>query len=203
MHKVDATLESPITTRRLMLLAGRAAEAWSNPSFMTEHAEAVRGAAGASAGQVDVADSRAFISRARLIADAPVFVIHERADRRPVGAAAIAPMVDNPKRQELSLFVDPREWGRGYATEAAQALIDRHFCGTGADALWAVTRVTNEGARRVLEKCGFQIRERGMARSVSLRGAVPVERFALDRRTWIGLKAWGVSGHDDARVPAA
>jgi hypothetical protein len=50
----------------------------------------------------------------------------------------------------------------------------------------------NHRARRVIEKCGFQFRETGMVRSPVLRGAVPVERFALERRNWAALRAWGL-----------
>ncbi len=190
---LDEAEGSPITTRRLVLLAGRAME-------MPENA---RPTGGAPSGQFDVVDARAFISRARLDPGAPVFTIAEKASRRPIGAAAVAPMTDHPTRPELSLFVDPRDWGRGYGTEAAQAVIDRFFRARIGDTLWAVTRVTNEAARRVMEKCGFQVRERGMARSVALRGAVPVERFGLERRTWISLKSWGVTHGDGAQIPAA
>ncbi len=192
-YERDEAEGSPIATRRLVLLAGRG----------IEMSEAARQAAGAPAGQFDVADTRAFIARARMEPNAPVFTVAEKATRRPVGAAAIGPMADHPQRRELGLFIDPREWGLGYGTEAAQAVIDRFFCAGLGDTLWAVARVTNEAARRVMEKCGFQVRERGMARSVALRGAVPVERFGLERRTWISLKAWGVAHGDGTQIPAA
>jgi hypothetical protein len=43
----------------------------------------------------------------------------------------------------------------------------------------------------VVEKCGFQYRGTGMVRAASRSGAVPVERFVLERRNWESLKAWG------------
>ncbi len=60
----------------------------------------------------------------------------------------------------------------------------------GVTTLWCSNRATNPRARRVIEKCGFQFRGAGMM-SLPGRGAVPIERFILDRRTWASLKAWG------------
>ena len=50
--------------------------------------------------------------------------------------------------------------------------------------------MSNARARRVIEKCAFQFRGSGMVRLPG-RGAFPIERFALDRRTWSSLKSWG------------
>ena len=60
------------------------------------------------------------------------------------------------------------------------------------DVVWCSNRVTNARARRVIEKCGFQFRGTGMVRLPG-RGAFPIERFALDRRNWMSLKAWGAA----------
>jgi hypothetical protein len=49
----------------------------------------------------------------------------------------------------------------------------------------------------VIEKCGFQFRETGMVRFPILNGAVPVERFALERRTWAALRAWSANAGRD------
>jgi RimJ/RimL family protein N-acetyltransferase len=91
---------------------------------------------------------------------------------------------------EVCLWIGEPDWGLGYGTEAAHALIDRAFaCGT-VGVVWASHRATNPRGRRVIEKCGFQFRGSGMVR-VAGRGAFPIERFALDRSTWTSLKAWG------------
>ena len=46
-------------------------------------------------------------------------------------------------------------WGRGYATEAARALIDYAFNDLGHETLEGGARVTNPASRCVLEKCGY------------------------------------------------
>jgi RimJ/RimL family protein N-acetyltransferase len=103
---------------------------------------------------------------------------------------------------ELSLWIGEPDWGAGYATEAAQALIDQIFTDNPATvAVWCSKRASNDRARRLIEKCGFQYRGTGMVRLPG-RGAFPTERFALDRRTWSSLKAWG-SGQREGRHHAA
>ncbi|MCR4282334.1 MAG: GNAT family N-acetyltransferase [Bauldia sp.] len=118
-------------------------------------------------------------------------VIVERRTDRLIGAASHG-ATGLGSGMEVSLWIGEPYWGRGYATEAAQALIDAAFDDAGLDVLWCANRVTNARARRVIEKCGFQFRGAGMIR-VPGRGAFPIERFALDRGTWTSLKAWGGS----------
>ena len=79
---------------------------------------------------------------------------------------------------------------RGFATEAARAVIDLAFGRTDADRLNGVCRVTNEASRRVLVRCGFQYNRSGMSPSAALGGWVPVDRYVLDRSTWESLRTW-------------
>lgn len=90
---------------------------------------------------------------------------------------------------ELGYWVGEPFWGRGYATEAAHALVDLAFRATEIVALHASCRVINPASRRVIHKCGFQYAGQGMLDSLTA-GKVPVERYRLDRRTWIGLRSW-------------
>ena len=46
-------------------------------------------------------------------------------------------------------------WGRGYATEAADAFIRRLFAGKGFKTVCASFFTGNEASRRVMEKCGM------------------------------------------------
>jgi len=139
----------------------------------------------------ELADARAWIARARVTPGASCYAILLRASGEPVGAAGVQPMEGQPAGLELLVWIGAAQWGRGLATEAVQVSIDRAFADPSVGAVWGICRVTNRRARRVIEKCGFQYRENGMARSVTLRGAVPVERFVLERRSWQSLKAWG------------
>ena len=82
-------------------------------------------------------------------------------------------------------------WGRGYATEAARAMIDYAFAKLGYEELCSGARVSNPASRRVLEKCGFQWTGVQLCRIRAINSAAPIDRFRLDRGLWASLKAWG------------
>lgn len=93
---------------------------------------------------------------------------------------------------ELGYWIGEPYWKRGYATEAAHALVDLAFRATQVEALHVSCRVLNAASRRVVHKCGFQYAGQGMMDSL-VAGKVPVERYMLDRRTWVSLRSWGQS----------
>lgn len=93
---------------------------------------------------------------------------------------------------EMGYWIGEPYWGYGYATEAAHALVDLAFRATEADRLHASCRVINAASRRVIHKCGFQFSGQGMMDSLAA-GRVPVERYQLDRGTWVSLKTWGAA----------
>ena len=57
---------------------------------------------------------------------------------------------------ELGYRFHRAAWGRGYATEAARALVDRAFAETDTDRVWATTMAVNTPSRRVLERVGLR-----------------------------------------------
>lgn len=106
-----------------------------------------------------------------------------------IGAAGCGIMEDNDL--EVGYWIGEPHWGKGYATEAVQAVIDHIFDLGRVDRLYGRCRVVNMASRRVLMKCGFQFVGSGMCDSRTLRGLVPVEEFALERSVWVSLKRWG------------
>mgnify|MGYP001766420505 CR=1 FL=1 len=105
-----------------------------------------------------------------------------------VGTVSLMPR--DGDRFVLGFWIGRPYWGRGFAAEAAQAVVDLAFTGLGADAVAATTRVTNGASRRVLEKCGFQYAGQGMGPSLFFRGMVPIDRFRIERSIWTSLKNW-------------
>ena len=57
---------------------------------------------------------------------------------------------------ELGYRFHRAAWGRGYATQAARALVDRAFAETGTTRVWATTMAVNTPSRRVLERVGLR-----------------------------------------------
>jgi len=92
---------------------------------------------------------------------------------------------------EIGYWLGVPFWGKGYATEAARAVIDHAFGELGYDTLLAGARVSNPASRRVLQKCGFQWTGVGLYRIRALASSAPCDRFRLDRGLWASLKSWG------------
>jgi RimJ/RimL family protein N-acetyltransferase len=90
---------------------------------------------------------------------------------------------------ELGYWIGQPHWNRGYATEAAHALVDLAFRATDVQVLHVACRVINGASRRVIHKCGFQYAGQGMMDSIAA-GRTPTERYTLDRKTWIALRTW-------------
>jgi RimJ/RimL family protein N-acetyltransferase len=103
-----------------------------------------------------------------------------------IGGAGI-----NPRGSglEMGYWIGEPHWGKGYATEAAHAIVDIAFKATDIDELYASTRVINPGSRRVIQKCGFRYLGQGMIDSLAA-GRVAVDRYLLDRKTWVSLRTW-------------
>ncbi|MGB0897314.1 MAG: GNAT family N-acetyltransferase [Flavobacteriaceae bacterium] len=58
---------------------------------------------------------------------------------------------------ELGYRFIPKFWGKGYATESAQAWVDYMFNEAGVKSLYAAADIPNKGSVNVLQKVGFQI----------------------------------------------
>lgn len=75
-------------------------------------------------------------------------------------------------------------WGRGLATEAAEAIVHAYFAYAGGSVLTSDARVENPASRRVLEKSGF-VRTGTAAGYFPVRGCdLTCDRFRLDRVAW-------------------
>ncbi|MDN2567732.1 GNAT family N-acetyltransferase [Aquibium sp. A9E412] len=134
-------------------------------------------------------DAAAFVARARRRrAGGCVYALTIAGSGAFIGAAGLEP---REQGLELGYWIGQPYWGYGYATEAAHALVDLAFRATTVDRLHAACRVVNSASRRVIHKCGFQYAGQGMMTSLAA-GQVPVERYQLDRSTWVSLRSWGM-----------
>ena len=138
-----------------------------------------------------VADAADFVRRTRAGAIGKCVYAITKADNGAfLGCCGIEPQEDG-RSVELGYWLGEAWWNRGYATEAAHALIDMVFRTRDVEEIDARCRVMNIASRRVIQKCGFQFQATGMVQSLAVGGMVPVEWYRLDRKTWISLKSWG------------
>lgn len=133
-----------------------------------------------------IADAEQFIATANSREGEACFVVTR--DGRLIGICGIDPREEGP---EIGYWFGVPYWGRGYATEAARALVDHAFDDLGYETLQSGARVSNPASRRVLEKCAFQWTGVRLTRICAINSAAPVDRFRLDRGLWASLKAWG------------
>lgn len=74
----------------------------------------------------------------------------------PVGSVLLKPLPNGGGEIEIGWQVHPDSQGRGYATEAAGAVLAAAFEG-GLDEIWAVTLLDNARSARVCEKLGMRL----------------------------------------------
>ena len=98
-----------------------------------------------------------------------------------------------PELPELGYWLGVEYWGRGFATEAARAVIDFTFEEFDVEHLLSSARVVNPASRNILEKCGFQWGGVELHRFAALGSSTPVDCFKLTRTVWSSLKSWGSS----------
>ncbi|MFC5386194.1 GNAT family N-acetyltransferase [Aquamicrobium segne] len=133
------------------------------------------------------ADARAFIANSKVMARSGVTYALTLADNGAL--LGCAGLTRNERGLELGYWIGEPHWGKGYATEAAHALVDLAFRASDINTLHASCRIINPASRRVIHKCGFQYAGQGVLDSLVV-GKVPVERYRLDRRTWSSLRSW-------------
>ncbi len=83
----------------------------------------------------------------------PVFVLESDAH---VGCCGLRPHDEAKHILELGFHIRSAYWGRGYATEAARAVVGYAFGTLYAAALFAGHNPKNTVSRRVLERLGFR-----------------------------------------------
>ena len=119
-----------------------------------------------------------------------VFAITLKASGELIGITSLRSI--SPKHADLGYWLGRPHWGHGYATEAAQRMIDYGFETLKLARIDADCRVVNEASRRVLRKCGFPFCGPGMLQTLA-SGRVASEHYAMDRRCWEAIRAWGRS----------
>ena len=104
----------------------------------------------------------ATLAQAVELGSAEHFAIREAAGRPLVGMVSLRGIDREHDQVELSFWIGRPFWGRGYATEAAGAAVDRAFDVLGMNRIVAHHMVRNPASGRVLARLGF--RQEGLLR---------------------------------------
>jgi RimJ/RimL family protein N-acetyltransferase len=84
------------------------------------------------------------------------WAVVERAYGVPVGTVILRPLPDGAGEIEIGWHLHPDRWGRGFATEAAAAVLARGFAG-GLSEVWAVTDPGNRPSIAVCQRIGMRL----------------------------------------------
>jgi [ribosomal protein S5]-alanine N-acetyltransferase len=82
----------------------------------------------------------------------------ERESSHHVGNVKLGPIDEKNGRASIGIMIgDVGSWGRGYASEALNAVADYAFASLGLGKLTAGALLPNSGSRRAFEKAGFEV----------------------------------------------
>jgi RimJ/RimL family protein N-acetyltransferase len=97
-------------------------------------------------------------SLALLSADARFgsWAVVERSSGVPAGTVILRPLEDGDGEIEIGWHLHPDRWARGFASEAAAAVLSQAFA-DGVDEVWALTHLDNRRSVAVCERIGMRL----------------------------------------------
>ncbi|MCB1461269.1 MAG: GNAT family N-acetyltransferase [Nitratireductor sp.] len=132
------------------------------------------------------ADARDFIDRVkRASVHGCVYAVTEARTGRFMGVAGLH---EDRSRFDLPFagyWLGEPYWGKGYASEAARALVDLFFKVTDRDQLLISCRADNHGSRRIIEKCGGRYWKSGTAFNRALGDIQHLDHYRVTRDDWV------------------
>lgn len=116
------------------------------------------------------------------------FLICLVADERPIGEVLLADIDRINGSAQLGIFIgEAGEWGKGYGTDAVNAIVDFGFAELRLERIWLNVWTENPRARRAYEKAGF-VREGTLRHDHYEHGAYTSgDIMALLRTEWEAL----------------
>lgn len=132
-------------------------------------------------------DARDFVTSAA--SRETVFLVESA--REAIGLVGLSWEIEGVPELGYCFGVD--HWGKGFATEAAQSVIDFGFEEFAIERMTSGARVVNTASRHVLEKCGFNWTGVELNRFLALGSSTPVDCFKLERSVWASIRNWSNS----------
>lgn len=97
----------------------------------------------------------------------------------------------NEGARELGYWIGQPHWGKGYATEAAAAMVSYGFEEMGIEGMVSGALAENARSLNVLTKCGFERTGAAMLNSVPHGKKMPAVRVDLSLSRWHTLQVLG------------
>ena len=89
-----------------------------------------------------------------------LFAAYEKETGAFIGWFHLRPEPTGPQDEvELGYRLRQDAWGKGYATEGSQALVDKGFLELGVNTVWGETMAVNVASQKVMEKVGMSVVE--------------------------------------------
>src|SRR4029077_9252952 len=119
--------------------------------------------------------------------DSVTLAVELAAEHRLIGTIELR-VRGTPLTGDFGYAYNRRDWGRGYATEAARAIAGAAFDKLGVHRLWAGCDTRNHGSSPVMEKLGMR-REALFRKDEILRGEWRDSyRYAILEEEWFAAK---------------
>lgn len=83
-----------------------------------------------------------------------------KSNNQLIGNCGIRMEAPEAFQADIGYELDPKHWGKGYATEAAHAIVDFGFSSFGLHRVWSWCVADNVGSAHVLEKLGMRLEGR-------------------------------------------
>jgi ribosomal-protein-alanine N-acetyltransferase len=149
----------------------------------------------------DVAETRAFlelVERHYRRGDPFAWAIILRADGRLIGSCGFVSQAPERKSAEIGYWLGKPYWGKGYAVEAARALVQFGFEQMGLERVEAKCFLQNRSGEWVIEKLGMKFE--GTDRSERIKGQYPELRvYGIAKQEWDARGASPLRIHVDER----
>ena len=117
-----------------------------------------------------------------------LFAGYEKDSGDFIGWFQLRPEREGPLDEvELGYRLRRDAWGKGYATEAARALLDKGFSELGLRVVWGETMAVNRASQKVMERVGMSVVQE-IATPDDMQGVEGAERgglrFEVTKEQW-------------------
>jgi RimJ/RimL family protein N-acetyltransferase len=133
-------------------------------------------------------DAKTFIGKARKNSTGAAFALVEKASGDIIGIAGWGPATPGGPI-DFGYWLGLDYWGKGFATEAAGAVLTHAFCLGRVDEILTDCRIDNPASRRILDKLGFEGRGPSTRYSLGAGEEAETEKVGLRCDRWLAMKA--------------